>query len=129
MTRQAEVRELLRMSAEDLQHRAGERLIVLDDVSTLHWHFAESIAAEIQTNNQAGRPTKLILPVGPVGQYPLLAEMVNQQQISLQSCWFFMMDEHCDDAGIALLEHARPAGIGGRRLFANRRLGVLPRAG
>jgi glucosamine-6-phosphate deaminase len=102
MTRQAEVRKLLRMSAEDLQERAGERLIVLDDVSALHWHFAESIAEEIRANNQAGRPTRLILPVGPVGQYPLLAEMVNQQSISLKSCWIFMMDDHCDAAGNAL---------------------------
>ncbi len=72
------------------------------DLDALHRHFAESIAAEIKANNAAERPTRLILPVGPVGQYPLLAELVNRERINLKRAWFFMMDEHCDDNGIAL---------------------------
>ncbi|MBI2478124.1 MAG: hypothetical protein HYV60_05605, partial [Planctomycetia bacterium] len=102
MTRQEETRKLLTMSPAELRKKAGERLVVCPDVDALHRHFAESIAAEIITNNAKGRSTKLILPVGPVGQYPILAEMINSQRISLKQCWFFMMDEHCDDNGIVL---------------------------
>ncbi|HJN12927.1 MAG TPA: hypothetical protein QF564_29895 [Pirellulaceae bacterium] len=102
MTRQEEIRKLLKLSPAQMQKRAGQRLVVCSDIDALHQHFAESIAAEIKGNNSKNRQTKLILPVGPVGQYPILAEMINDQRISLKQCWFFMMDEHCDDNGITL---------------------------
>jgi glucosamine-6-phosphate deaminase len=102
MNRQDEVRRLLHMTTAQMQVEAGGRLLIVRDLEALHRHFAESIATEIRTNNDRGLPTKLILPVGPVGQYPLLAEIVNQDRISLQQCWFFMMDEHCDENGMEL---------------------------
>jgi glucosamine-6-phosphate deaminase len=102
MSRREEIRNLLELSPAQLQKRAGKRLVVCGDVDALHQLFAESIAEEIKANNAKGRATKLILPVGPVGQYPILAEIVNDQRITLKQCWFFMMDEHCDDNGITL---------------------------
>jgi glucosamine-6-phosphate deaminase len=102
MTRKEEVWELLQMSAAEVQERAGGQLVVCPDLDALHRHFAESIATEIAANNAAARPTKLILPVGPTGQYPVLAELINVRRLSLSRCWFFMMDEHCDDEGHAL---------------------------
>lgn len=102
VSRQEEIRKLLAMSAAQMKKKAPERLVVCADIDALHEHFANAIADEIRANNAAGRPTKLILPVGPVGQYPLLAERINAEQISLKQCWFFMMDEHCDDNGVAL---------------------------
>ncbi len=102
MKRQDEIRNLLTMTPARMRKKAGSRLVIVDDMEALHQHFAETIAAEIRSNNAKGRPTKLILPVGPVGQYPMLAEIVNTEQISLKHCWFFMMDEHCDGNGIAL---------------------------
>lgn len=102
MKRREEIRRLLKMSRKQMLDRAGRHLRIVDDIQALHQAFAEALAAEIKANNSAGRMTKLILPVGPVGQYPLLAEMINAQRISLKGCWFFMMDEHCDDNGIAL---------------------------
>lgn len=101
-TRHDEVRSLLHMTVDELRRQAGDRLVILPDLDALHRHFAESIAAEIRANNERGLATKVILPVGPVGQYPLLAEIVNEQRISLKLCWFFMMDEHCDEEGIEL---------------------------
>ncbi len=102
MTRRDEIRRLLEMSPAEMQEQAGERLVVCRDLDALHRHLAESIAAEIQANNAAQRPTRLILPVGPVGQYPILAELINRERISLRHSWFFLMDEHCDDHGVAL---------------------------
>ncbi|HEX4147991.1 MAG TPA: hypothetical protein VHY20_03345 [Pirellulales bacterium] len=102
MHRRDEVRQLLAMSRDQMRAQAGERLVVVPDLDALHLHFARSIADEIRTNNAANTPTRLILPVGPVGQYPLLAELVNRQRLSLQHCWFFMMDEHADDDGVEL---------------------------
>ncbi len=102
MNRQEEVRKLLAMSPRKMRDRAGCHLVILPDIDTLHEHLAQSIAEEIQTNNKKGRPTRLILPVGPTGQYPPLAETINARKISLKQCWFFFMDEYCDDNGIAL---------------------------
>jgi glucosamine-6-phosphate deaminase len=102
MNRRDEVRRLLRMTTAEVRAQAGDHLQILADLDALHRHFAESIAAEIRTNTEQGRATKLILPVGPVGQYPLLAGLVNQHQLSLKNCWFFMMDDHCDDSGVEL---------------------------
>ncbi len=100
--RREEITKLLNLSPKQMQKKAGKRLQIVEDIDLLHQHFAESIALEIETNNKKGRTTKLILPVGPVGQYPILAEIINTKKISLKKCWFFMMDEHCDDNGITL---------------------------
>lgn len=104
MNRREEVRRLLRMSTEEMVAKAEGKLVIVDDLDALHQHFAESIAKEIMKNNEAGRPTKLILPVGPTGQYPILKDMINKQGISLKNCFFFFMDEYCDDNGYAIPE-------------------------
>ena len=102
MTRQEEIRKLLRMSRRQMVQKAGKRLVIAKDIDVLHQHFAETIAGEIKANNAKGRATKLILPVGPVGQYPILVDMINTETISLKKCWFFFMDENCDDNGIVV---------------------------
>ena len=83
MDRREEIRELLRLSPEEVIDRAGERLVVCEDIDALHRRFAEEIADEIRTNNADGRPTRLIVPVGPTGQYPILAEMIEREKMSL----------------------------------------------
>ena len=102
MTRQEEVRKLLKMSRAQMVKAAGKHLVIVKDIDTLHEHFANTIAAEIKGNNAKRKPTKLILPVGPVGQYPILVDMINTEKISLKKCWFFYMDENCDENGIAV---------------------------
>lgn len=102
MNRSDEIRKLLKLSPAEVKKRAGKHLVVAKDIDVLHQHFADSLADEIIANNCKGRVSKLILPVGPVGQYPILAERINREKISLKNCWFFMMDEQCDDNGIVL---------------------------
>ncbi|MCX7013836.1 MAG: glucosamine-6-phosphate isomerase [Candidatus Sumerlaeota bacterium] len=102
MNRAQEIRELLSLSAREMVERAQGKLIVLSDLDAVHRHCAESIFDEIDQNNQAGRPTRLILPVGPVGQYPILLELINRRRLSLKTCHFFFMDEYCDEDGRAI---------------------------
>ena len=102
MDRRAEIRHLLALTPEEVQNRAGERLIVCRDIGTLHARMAEDIAQEIEIGNRGGRPTRLILPVGPTGQYPRLADLINQRAISLTDTWFFFMDEYCAESGRAV---------------------------
>ena len=97
MTRKDEVRALLELSPEEVVARAGDRLVVCDDIDALHQRFAEDVASEIRSRNAEGEPTRLIVPVGPTGQYPILAEIVNREGLSLADCWLFFMDENCGD--------------------------------
>ena len=102
MNRHEEVKQLLNMSPEKMAKKANGRLVIMDNLDELHEHFARAIADEIIANNKAGRKTKLILPVGPTGQYPLLKDIINKEKISLKNCHFFYMDEGCDDSGAAI---------------------------
>ena len=97
-----EIRQLLALSVEQLCEKAGDRLVVLPNLAALHQHFAQTVFEQIQQNNECGQPTRLILPVGPSGQYPLLSEMINERKLSLTECHFFFMDECCDDTGKAV---------------------------
>jgi len=102
MVRREEIRKLQNMSPEELFKEAKENLIIVEDIDTLHQHFANRIAEEISRNNETRKPTKLILPVGPTGQYPLLKDIINQKGMSLKNCHFFFMDEYCDSEGEAI---------------------------
>ncbi|MHA1658114.1 MAG: 6-phosphogluconolactonase [Promethearchaeota archaeon] len=100
--RKEEVMRLMRLTPEEIVQLAGSHLIVSKDLDALHQHFAEEIASEIQENLEKNRPTRLILPVGPTGQYPILASIIKKKNISLADCWFFFMDEYCNDNGNAI---------------------------
>jgi glucosamine-6-phosphate deaminase len=93
------VKDLHGMSPEEVQRAANRQLLVLPDPASLYAHFAGSIADEIDGNNRAGKPTRLILPLGPRGQYPLLARICNERRISWASTHVFFMDEYLDWQG------------------------------
>jgi glucosamine-6-phosphate deaminase len=92
----------LRIPAEELTQASKIPLTILPDLDTLHEHFARSIADEIKRNNELERLSRLILPVGPVGQYPLLAHICNQERIHWKNVVVFNMDEYCDWQGRAI---------------------------
>lgn len=102
MKRTEEIRKLLKMSREEMVEKAEGKLEILPDLPALEEHFASAIAEEIKANNQEKKPTKLILPVGPVGQYPILKDLINKHRISLKNCYFFFMDEYADHTGDAI---------------------------
>jgi glucosamine-6-phosphate deaminase len=111
----------LALTPEELVTRAAGRLVLLETVDEMHRHLADSIADEIDARNRAGEPARLILPVGPTGQYPYLADRLNVERISLRGCHLFFMDEYCDDSGHDLPE-AHPLSFRGtmQRLFFSR---------
>lgn len=128
--RSAELRALLRLTPGEIRERAGERLIVCADMDALHWRMAHDLFTEIAQSAAAGQPLRLILPVGPTNQYPLLAQMLNEQRVRLDHCWFFFMDEYCDAQGRALeADHPLSFKRVARQLFLHRlnaRLGLAP---
>ena len=121
MNRTDEVRALLRLTPEEVMARAGGRLVVCDDLDALHHRFAQDIAGEIRTRNEGGERTRLIMPVGPTGQYPYLADIVNEEKLSLENVWFFFMDENCDESGRVLsVDHPLSFRGEAQRLFFDR---------
>ena len=73
---------LTEMPCDELRRCARMQFKLLPDIPSLLSDFAHSIAEEIQSNNALGEPTRLILPVGPVAQYPILCEITQRQEIS-----------------------------------------------
>ncbi|MBL8209594.1 MAG: 6-phosphogluconolactonase [Bryobacterales bacterium] len=90
---------LLTLPVEELARRARTRFRLVADNPTLLADFACSIADEIQRALQEGRPARLILPVGPVRQYPLLVEITNRERLSWRHVHVFQMDEFLDWQG------------------------------
>jgi glucosamine-6-phosphate deaminase len=98
--------DIISIPTDELTHRSKIRLEIVDDLEALFLHFARSIADEIKAHNQAGEPTRLILPVGPIGQYPLLVQICNQEGISWKNVHTFNMDDYLDWQGRPLpLDH------------------------
>ena len=96
----------MKLPMEELQREARLPVRVVPDRAALYAAFAREIADEIKARNAAGEPTRLILPVGPIGQFPVLAEICNRERISWQNVWTFNMDEYCDWEGRSIsLDH------------------------
>jgi glucosamine-6-phosphate deaminase len=91
--------DILSIPADRLAEIGNVRVEIVPDLDALYLHFARSIADEIKAHNAAGRLTRLILPVGPLGQYPLLVRICNEERISWRDVYTFNMDEYLDWQG------------------------------
>src|SRR6185295_3048232 len=54
------------------------------------------LVAELRRNNQRGKVTVWIAPVGPIGQFRRLARYCNLERISCRDLVVIQMDEYCD---------------------------------
>jgi len=97
---------ILSIPAAELSKNIKVQFEMVPDLESLYRHFARSLADEIKAHNASGKPTRLILPVGPIGQYPLLVQICNEEKISWQNVHTFNMDDYLDWQGRPLhLEH------------------------
>jgi hypothetical protein len=87
------------ISAADLGKEAKIPILKLGDSAEVFYELAMIMIREIRKNNEAGRQTVFICPVGPVGQYPIFVRLVNQEKVSLKNVWFFNMDEYLQENG------------------------------
>ena len=60
----------------------------------VYFDMALLMLDEIMRNNEVGKSTVMIVPVAPTEQYPILARLVNQLNVSLKNVHFFNMDEY-----------------------------------
>lgn len=91
--------DLYEADIADLAKQSGVRLDIVPDKGDVHARFARDAADLIRANNEAGKPTTLIMPVGPVKPYPLLARICNEERISWRNVSTFNMDEYLDWEG------------------------------
>ena len=89
--------EYLNVAAADLGKGTPVKVRVLGDMASVGQDLAEVLKAEIVAANRQGRGATLIVPVGPVEQYPLLAQMLNGARISCRNAVFIGMDEYLTD--------------------------------
>ena len=70
---------------------------VLTDMASIARDMADVMLAEICEAATRGKPATFIVPVGPVDQFPVLAERVNAQRVDLRDVCFINMDEYLTD--------------------------------
>ena len=112
--------QLMSLPLGELAKCSKVRFRLLASRQALMDDFARSIADEIHARNQQNEPTRLILPVGPVAQYPKLVDICNRERISWENVFTFNMDEFLDWQGRPLpVEHPLSfEGFMRRTLFA-----------
>lgn len=89
----------MELSEGALATAAATRLRVLPDRLSLYADFADALIAELQSAEIEDRLCRMIIPVGPRGQYPLFVTRCNAEHISLRRLYLFAMDEYCDWQG------------------------------
>ncbi|MBI4659141.1 MAG: glucosamine-6-phosphate isomerase [Verrucomicrobia bacterium] len=95
--------EYLRIPEAEIGLGQPVRVIVKGDMASVGQAVAEAMFWEIEEADRQGRGATLIVPVGPVDQYPMLAQKINQSRLSCRETAFIMMDEYLaeDDRWIA----------------------------
>lgn len=95
--RSNEIRRLFRLSVDELAAKTNGHLVVKDTIEKLYEYLADEMVKEFRQCEKKSGSTAFIMPVGPTQPYKLMAEKINAGRISLKNCWFFFMDEYCDD--------------------------------
>ncbi len=87
----------LAIAASDLGKGATVKVRVLGDKRSIGEDMAHQIKTEIVEANRDRRAATLIIPVGPVEQYPTLARRLNADGISCRDVMFIGMDDYLTD--------------------------------
>lgn len=97
MSRNEEIWELFQLSVEELIQKSAGHLVVTETLDALYEYLAEEMVAEFRRSAAKKGPAAFIMPVGPTQPYKAMAEKINAGRVSLKNCWFFFMDEYCDE--------------------------------
>jgi glucosamine-6-phosphate deaminase len=99
------VTDVLAIRPEDLGRGTRIPVRVVPDATALTQIFAEALLSEYRAAKAAGRDTVVfIVPVGPVGQYDVLARLSAEQGVSLADLVMIGMDEYLTPAGDRVAE-------------------------
>ena len=76
------------------------RITLVDDAGHFYKCFATDLVDRVRAARDDGRQFVAILPVGPMPQYELAAQMINRERLSLQHVHTFNMDEYANEDGV-----------------------------
>jgi len=93
-------KRVAKIRKEDLcKHPNPKFEIRILPVGDFHLEMALDMLTRMKKAGEEDRPFVGIFPTGPIFEYPILAKMVNELNISLRHVHFFFMDEYADDKG------------------------------
>lgn len=81
------------------QHHPEFSIRVIEHAGALYDALADDMLRRIRQAEEEGRPFVGVFPVGPVGQYPRLAQKVLSTGARLDHCSLFFLDEYAHDDG------------------------------
>lgn len=87
----------LSIPAAELGRGTPVKVRVLGDMVSIARDLAAAMREEIVRAQQAGGAATLIIPVGPVDQFPLLAQLINAGRIDCREVVLINMDEYLTD--------------------------------
>jgi glucosamine-6-phosphate deaminase len=93
----ASLPDYLGVPAERLGEGTGVAVEIVAGTEGVAGHMADAMADVILESQREDRAATLIVPVGPVGQFPLLAESINRRKIDCRDVVLINMDEYLTD--------------------------------
>ena len=94
------------VTREELIRDAKTPIRIVETEQDMYEDMAQVMFDCITENNAAGKNTVFIVPVGPIGQYVILADKVKAAGTDLSKVYFINMDEYLDDEDRPIpLEH------------------------
>lgn len=87
----------LHIGPEDLGRGCPVKVQLAGNAADLAQRFAQAMFDAVAEASAAGRAAVLIVPVGPVDQFPILAEMINRRRADWRNVLLVNMDEYLTD--------------------------------
>ncbi|MCX7013838.1 MAG: hypothetical protein NTW86_15015 [Candidatus Sumerlaeota bacterium] len=84
------------MTRQDLLAQKRYPIAIVPNSDALSRRCARVLADLILQNDRAGKPSTVILPVGPLDFRPF-ADLCNQEKVPLANLFIYMMDEYLDE--------------------------------
>jgi len=85
--------DYLNIPPERLGEGTPVRVAAVGDAASVALHFAEALFQEMRGNPRS----TVIVPVGPVDQFPMLAERISRERLDCREVMLINMDEYLTD--------------------------------
>lgn len=92
-----EIPAYLTVGPDELGHGTPVKVRTCGDMDDVAEDIARVMMETVEDARREGRNATMIVPVGPVDQYPVLAEMINQEQSDWRDVMIINMDEYLTD--------------------------------
>jgi len=92
-----EIPEYLSVVADQLGQGVPVKVRTVGDMDDVARDIARVMLETVEAARKEGRSATMIVPVGPVDQYPVLAEMINRERSDWRDVMIVNMDEYLTD--------------------------------